>query len=54
MYKKLNQLVWNLEDEQIRTGVGMSMVSKNSEKDTLKILRVIGTKIDPSIAERQK
>ena len=54
IYKQLNQLVWNLEDEQIRTGVGMSMASKNSEEDTLKILRVIGTKIDPSIAERQK
>jgi hypothetical protein len=54
MYKKLNQLVWNLEDEQIRMGVGMSMASKNSAKETLKMLLDIARKIDPSMPELHK
>jgi hypothetical protein len=51
MYKTLNRIVYDLEAEQIRKGVGMSAPTKTTKEDTLAILKDVAMKIDPKLAE---
>jgi hypothetical protein len=51
MYKTLNRIVYDLEAEQIRRGVGMSAPTKTTKEDTLAILKDVAMKIDPKLAE---
>lgn len=51
IYKTLNQIVYDLEAEQIRKGVGMSAPTKTTKEDTLAILKDVAMKIDPKLAE---
>jgi hypothetical protein len=51
MYKALNRIVYDLEAEQIREGVGMSAPTKTTKEDTLAILKDVAMKIDPKLAE---
>ena len=50
MYKTLNRIVYDLEIEQIRKGVGMSAPTKNTKENMLAILRDVAMKIDPKLA----
>jgi hypothetical protein len=51
MYKTLNRIVYDLEAEQIKKGVGMSAPGKDTKENTLAILRDVAMKIDPKLAE---
>jgi hypothetical protein len=51
MYKTLNRIVYDLEAEQIKKGVGMSAPTKDTKENTLAILRDVAMKIDPKLAE---
>lgn len=51
MYKTLNRIVYDLEAEQVKKGVGMSAPTKTTKEDTLAILRDVAMKIDPKLAE---
>jgi hypothetical protein len=49
VYKKLNEVVYALEAEQAKKGVGMSRVENNSPKQNAEVLRKIALKIDPNL-----
>jgi hypothetical protein len=51
MYKTLNRIVYDLEAEQIKKGLGISAPTQTTQEDTLAILRDVAMKIDPKLAE---
>src|ERR1039458_5246114 len=50
MYETLKQIIYDLEEEQISKGVGMSGSSNVTKDDTLRMLRNITMKIDSKAA----
>lgn len=50
VYKTLYRIVYDIEAEQARKGVGMTHISKNSSEQNAELLRKIVLKIDPKLA----
>jgi hypothetical protein len=51
MYKTLNRIVYDLEADQIKKGVGMRAPAKTTKDDIMAMLTDIARKIDPKLAE---